>query len=95
MNIFQDFLNWTGANNTSGNQYGFWSGFGSDLGEITLIGMGIAWYRNHTCHVDTCHKFGKHQVEGTPYKVCRKHHPSIPKHLTHLHIVKAHKEANQ
>lgn len=73
VNLFQDFLNWTGSNNTSGNQYGFWSGFGSDLGELTIIGALLAGYKHHNCAVKGCPRFGTHKVDGTKYKTCHKH----------------------
>ena len=91
INLFNDFLNWTGSNNTSGNQYGFWSGFGSDIGEVTLIIGAITWYIHNQCHVDGCHKLGKHPFKH--YKLCKKHHPDIPiGGITHLHIKKLHKD---
>jgi hypothetical protein len=37
--IFNWFLTVTGSNNTSGTYYGFWSGFGSDIGEFALLGV--------------------------------------------------------
>ena len=70
----------TGADNESGTIYGLWSGFGSDLGEVTIIGGMIALYRRHTCHIHRCWRLAKHPVDGTGYMVCRKHHPEG--HLT-------------
>lgn len=80
------FLHLIGADNTSGLQYGFWSGFGSDIGEFVLIGGVIGAYRKHNCHVKGCWRIGLHPVEGTPYITCRKHHPSIPSKVTSEHI---------
>jgi len=34
----------------SGNGYQFWSGIGSDLGEVTLLGIVLVWWRSHNCH---------------------------------------------
>jgi hypothetical protein len=74
-----------GANSTcsktnhTGCGYGFWSGFGSDISEITLVGAVIAllgaFWRNHNCHVTGCWRLSwmPHPVHGHP--VCRKHHP--------------------
>ena len=54
--------------------YGFWSGFGSDIGEATIIvGIYMAW-RHHNCHHPWCWRSGK-EVEGTPYIACHIHHP--------------------
>lgn len=76
INLLQDFLNWTGANNTSGNQYGFWSGFGSDLGEIVLLGGAITLYKRHNCAVPKCPRIAhkKYEVKETKQYTCRTHH---------------------
>lgn len=58
----------TGSNNTSGTWYGFWSGFGSDLGLFTAIGV---FYYKHSCHRNHCYRIAKHTVKGSPY--CTKH----------------------
>jgi hypothetical protein len=65
----------TGTLNEPGQYYGFWSGFGSDLGELTLLGAIMGMWRAHNCHVRGCWRISKHPVDGTPWKVCRKHHP--------------------
>jgi hypothetical protein len=79
----------TGTVNESGPYYGFWSGFGSDLGEATLLaGLGAA-YRHHNCHAERCFRLGR-AVDGTPYVACPKHHPDhhgtkrkVPLHVIH------------
>ena len=50
--------------------YGWWSGFGSDLGEVTLLGGAIAVWHHHNCHNGGCWRLGKH---ATPdgYKLCK------------------------
>lgn len=65
----------TGTVNESGPYYGFWSGFGSDIGEATLIAGVFAAYHHHNCHVKGCPFLG-HPVDGTPYVACPKHHPA-------------------
>ena len=65
----------TGTVNESGPYYGFWSGFGSDLGEATIVGAVLSGYRHHNCHTDWCPWLG-HKVDGTPYVACPKHHPA-------------------
>lgn len=79
----------TGTLNESGPYYGFWSGFGSDLGEATLIATvatgAIAGYRKINCHTKGCWRIGHHELvvkhsdtdPGTVYKVCRHCHPEI------------------
>ena len=83
-----------GATNEPGAYYGFWSGFGSDIGEIAIIGAVFAMYKKHNCHVAGCWRMARHPVEGTPYIVCRRHHPAVPKVITAEHIVDAHRKAN-
>lgn len=72
---------WTGASNEASWMYGFWSGFGSDLGELTLISGAVAWYVHRTCHVNRCWRLGRHphQHDGVTYQLCRKHHPRADK----------------
>ena len=69
----------TGTLNEPGEYYGFWSGFGSDLGEGTIVVALAATLahsvRKHNCHMPGCWRVGRHPIEGTGYVVCRKHHP--------------------
>jgi hypothetical protein len=76
--------------------YNFWSGFGSDLGEATLISaVGIGVYtgvRKVNCHTKGCWRIGHHQLDGTPYILCRHHHPHVPnKGASHDHILEQHR----
>jgi len=64
----------TGTVNESGPYYGFWSGFGSDIGEATILVGIVTLYRHHNCHVKGCAHLGR-RVDGTPYVACPKHHP--------------------
>ena len=77
--------------------YNFWSGFGSDLGEATLISaVGIGVYtgvRKVNCHTKGCWRIGHHVLEGTPYILCRHHHPGVPTAgATHEHILEQHRK---
>jgi hypothetical protein len=60
--------------------YGFWSGFGSDLGEYALLtgvlgNLALLW-RKHTCHYSWwCWRHPHHNLDGTPYMLCGHHHP--------------------
>lgn len=67
----------TGTINESGPYYGFWSGFGSDLSEIAILGGIYAVIRKHNCHVKGCRNLRTHQVVGTPYIACAQHHPHM------------------
>lgn len=76
----------------------FWSGFGSCLAEFSIpVGL-VAFYRRHSCHVDSpryCWRWGAHRVEGTPYRACKKHHPAVPDKVTAEHIRAARDEARK
>jgi hypothetical protein len=77
--------------------YNFWSGFGSDLGEATLIsavGLGVyTGVRKVNCHTRGCWRIGHHVLEGTPYVLCRHHHPGVPtRGASHKHILEAHRK---
>lgn len=69
---------------TDPNWYNFISG---PLANVTLFAAVIVWWRKHTCHVHGCPRIGRHLVEGTPYTVCRKHHPDD--HLLAEHVLDA------
>lgn len=62
----------TGTVNEAGPWYAFWSGFGSDLGELAIVGGLAAMVRKHNCHRDGCWRIGRHVVDGTPW--CNRHH---------------------
>jgi hypothetical protein len=77
--------------------YNFWSGFGSDLGEATLItAVGIGVYtgvRKVNCHSRGCWRIGHHPLDGTPYILCKHHHPDVPNHgATHEEILALHRK---
>lgn len=70
---------------TSGAWYAFWSGFGSCLGEFAIVG--VVW-KKLNCHTKGCYRVGLHRVEGSPFVVCRRHHPDVPDDgATHHHIL--------
>ena len=54
-----------GLDDLSGPWYGFWSGFGSDLGELAIVG---AIWNHLNCHENGCWRIARHR---TPY--CRRH----------------------
>lgn len=56
----------------SGPVYGFWSGSGSDLSELAIVGAVIGGYRKHNCHWKGCWRIGRHLVDGSPW--CDRHH---------------------
>jgi hypothetical protein len=64
-----------GIDNVSGPYYAAWSGF---VGDVTVLGVFAVAYRRLVCHQRRCLRLAHHPVDGTPYRVCRKHHPDIP-----------------
>ena len=89
----------TGSLNSSGTppNYNFWSGFGSDLGEVTIVGGMLAIYRKHNCHSRWCWRFGHHdftdEATGLTFRLCRKCHPAHPgRRLTRGHFARIHQE---
>lgn len=93
MLIFHEILNWLyhyfGVNG-SGSYYGFWSGTGSDIGELAIVGGLIGVVRQHNCEVKGCVRLGRHQT-AAGHKTCRKHHPDDG--LTAQDVLDAHKAA--
>jgi hypothetical protein len=86
-----------GAQSTlTGPWYNFWSGFGSDLGEATLITAVIAamtaGFRKSNCHVKGCWRLGHFPLEHTPFHLCHRHHPAVAgTALTHAAILDHHR----
>ena len=87
----------TGTVNESGPYYGFWSGFGSDIGEVAIIGGVIQLYRKHNCHVRGCLRIAHHEytMGGVVYHLCRKHHPATPNELQHAETFLEHHLSQQ
>lgn len=73
-----------GIDNGSGAWYLWWSGAGSDLGEITIVGALVTVYRRNNCEVQKCWRLGRHKVEGTGHMVCRRHNPEGPVTAEHV-----------
>lgn len=84
-------LHITGADNVSGEWYGFWSGFGSDISEFALFGALLGLLRKHNCEVQRCWRIGRHRTNAG-HMVCRRHHPDNA--LTHTDVIEAHNAAS-
>jgi hypothetical protein len=69
-------LHVAGVDDPASNWYGFWSGFGSDLGELAAVGVLL---RRFNCHVRGCWRLGRHRLPGTSYVICHRHHPDHPR----------------
>jgi hypothetical protein len=83
-------LHWLGVDNVSGPAYAWWSGAGSDVAELAIIGAIVGGWRRVNCHVKGCMRIGRVPVEGTPFRVCWRHHPEGKP--THRHILVRHRE---
>ena len=64
----------TGSVNMPGSppNYNFFSGAGSDISELAIVGAVAGGYRKHNCHEPGCWRIGRHVVNGTPF--CDRHH---------------------
>lgn len=58
--------------------YNFWSGFGSDLGELTIVTGIVMGLRHVNCHERGCWRLG-HTVPESGIRACHKHHPTDPR----------------
>lgn len=75
----------------NGPWYLWWSGAGSDLGELAIVGGLVTLVTKHNCHVKRCPRIGRHPVEGTAFMVCRRHHPEdspTAEHVRRLYLGK-------
>jgi hypothetical protein len=80
---FDVLRHWTaihiGSTKESGPYYGFWSGFGSDISEGAIAVGLYTGIRKVNCHSKMCWRIGHHPLEGTPYHLCKLHHPDVPR----------------
>jgi hypothetical protein len=69
----------TGIADMSGPYYGFWSGFGSDIAEFSLVGAAFTGLyqlnRKYNCHQRGCWRIGTHPAAGGQFLLCHHHHP--------------------
>lgn len=87
----------TGTINEAGPYYGFWSGFGSDLEELGILGgITAAIYqliKKHNCHEPRCWRIGQHPAADGRFMLCYRHHPDFQgKKPTHELIERLHRE---
>lgn len=58
--------------------YQFWSGIGSDVGELTILTAAVVWVRHHNCHRKGCWRLG--HIDSTHgHPACRHHHSKAAK----------------
>lgn len=63
---------WLGMTNGSSPEYLAWSGWASDIAELTIFGAVAGLWHAHNCHQPGCWRVGKHKVDGSPW--CTRHH---------------------
>jgi hypothetical protein len=89
-------LHWLGMDNPAGPVYLGLSGFVGDLtllaGLVAFVAHAVVSYRHKNCHVRRCPRIAHLPVEGTPWRVCRKHSPAGAP--THQDVITAHKVAS-
>ena len=95
---FGPVLHWIGVEPRSpSTAYNFWSGFGSDIGEVAIVGGLVHMARAANCHVKGCWRVGRHPVDGTAFKTCARHHPTVDHtvRVTAAHVASVHAQAKE
>lgn len=85
-------LHWLGLDSASGPAYLAWSGVGSDVAELAIVGSLIGLYRKHACEVHRCWRIGRHDT-AAGHTVCRRHHPDGAP--SHQDVIDAHRDAKE
>lgn len=71
----------SGTTNEPGPYYGFFSGFGSDLGEYAIlvgVAQGVYLHWKHiNCHAPGCPRVGRFNDASGQFKFCHHHHPEM------------------
>jgi hypothetical protein len=69
----------TGIADPTSPYYAFWSGFGSDIAEFSLVGAAVTGVyqlnRKYNCHQHGCWRIGTHPAAGGQFLLCYRHHP--------------------
>jgi hypothetical protein len=89
-----------GIVNEAGPYYAFWSGFGSDLAEISILGaIGTAVYqlvKKFNCHQPGCWRIGNHPAAGGQFMLCYRHHPDYQGRRPGAELIeRLHREHNE
>jgi hypothetical protein len=78
-----------------GKGYQFWSGAGSDISELTLLGIALGAWKHVNCAVPWCVRFGRHPTADGLHKLCRRHHPDLPSRRLSLDEIHARHREHQ
>jgi hypothetical protein len=89
-----------GIINEAGPYYAFWSGFGSDLAEISVLGaIGTGVYqqvKKFNCHQPGCWRVGNHPAAGGQFMLCYRHHPDYQGRRPDADLIeRLHREHNE
>ncbi len=77
-----------------GDGYNFWSGFGSDFGEATIVIAILAWWKHRNCQVAGCWRIHLTHPTDAGHYVCKRHNPSHEgNQLTAEYVQAAHQAA--
>jgi hypothetical protein len=88
--VRDEFFVVVGSRDEGGGYYGAWSGVMGGLQVFEWAAIGCMVYWHHSCHVSSCLRPGRHLVDGTPYRACRRHHPAgMPRRITPFHLAEA------
>ena len=90
---------WLYAHLLTGAWLNFWSGPGSDIGELGILGGLLALYRRHTCAQRGCWRWARHDLVDPDthetHRLCARHHPRGAPTAEHLADVAARVAARQ
>lgn len=72
-----------GIDTTTGRWYAFWSGAGSDISELAILGALLGGLKQRNCHVKGCRWTFPftHQDPEHGWHACRRHHSKAHKLL--------------
>ena len=70
----------------------FYAAYSGVIPSLLVFAAAVGWWTHRSCHVDGCLRRGKFPFED--YKLCKKHHPSVPEKVTHEHILSLHRLRN-
>lgn len=78
--IWADIMHWTGADNPTGPEYSFWSGFAGDITLLfAILAAPFIQWKRASCQVRKCWRFGRHPFTDGPVtrRLCWRHHPDV------------------
>lgn len=83
--MIENVLRFFGVENVDSQWYAFWSGVGSDIGEVALLGVVAGAWHHHNCHEPRCWRISRHTItdaDGVTHGACRKHRVHVLNRVT-------------